>query len=142
MLTPKVMISSNVHHVVRKVGTIGGRIYHDGRDLAMNARNEALLEEAKQQGYLVMRYGYNNTLKARYFQWCRSQKTPAIYVWFHGQVSSFESNTEPVLLGYYESETDGDLFDSPDFTPTPELEDRLSLKDGWKVSLRVARRRQ
>jgi hypothetical protein len=90
----------------------------------MNARNETLLEQAKQQGYLLMRYGYNNTLKAHYFEWCRSQKIPAIYVWFHDMSASFETNTEPVYLGYYESDTDGDLFDCPSLTPTPELKER------------------
>lgn len=90
----------------------------------MNARSEALLEQAKQQGYLVMRYGYNNTLKAHYFEWCRLQKIPAIYVWFHGLSASIDSNTDPVFDGY--SMVGKFLTSNPSFHPTTELYERCN----------------
>lgn len=88
----------------------------------MNTRNKALLEEAKQQGYLVMRYGYSRDVVSQYYQWCHAQVIPAIFVWFHGSSASFDSNTEPVFVG---SAMDGrSLFCAPDFTPTSELLER------------------
>ncbi|MGH2494613.1 MAG: hypothetical protein ACRDIV_07895 [Ktedonobacteraceae bacterium] len=103
-------------------------VKHQDGGLMMNARNEALLEQAKQHGYLVMRYGHNSTLQMHYFRWCQSQKIPAISVWFHGASASFDTNTEPVFLGYYdEPETEPALAGSPDFTPTPELQERLRI---------------
>ncbi|MGB7624428.1 MAG: hypothetical protein WBN92_18940, partial [Terriglobia bacterium] len=89
----------------------------------MNSRNEALLEQAKKQSYLVMPYGHNNSLVAKYFEWCQAEKVPAIIVTYHGQSAFLDTNTEPVFLGYFRSNTPIDSAIS--FVPTPELQERL-----------------
>lgn len=90
----------------------------------MNARNEALLEKAKQQGYLVMPYGHNGKVYGEYFRWCKANILPAIIVTYHGQSAFLETNTDPVHDGYFRY-TDKILLHNPDFTPTPELKAQL-----------------
>lgn len=87
----------------------------------MNARDKALLEQAKRQNYLLMPYGYNPSLRDHYASWCLSQAIPVILVRFRGKSAWVEIETGALSHWY------NDQSNPPGLGPTPELEARLVM---------------